>query len=117
VSRPEPPPCPHCLPEESDLDCESVDVGVGIIYGPWYCNACGWSELGTYEERQRNVPAGWYQDRGGNLINKERERSEIQTGLARLGLPTDLADHLYPNDPDPQPQPTPDPGSSTDDPC
>ncbi len=33
--------CPKCN-EECDRD--EVNVGVGIIYGPWYCLNCFWHE-------------------------------------------------------------------------
>jgi ribosomal protein S27AE len=37
--------CPNCGDE-----CwrEHADVGVGIIYGPWGCGSCGWSESDEY---------------------------------------------------------------------
>ena len=38
--------CPNCGNDR--LDQESVDVGVGIIYGPLYC-PCGWSESPYYD--------------------------------------------------------------------
>lgn len=38
--------CPRC---KSPCDQDSVDVGVGIIYGPWGCNTCGWSEDARYD--------------------------------------------------------------------
>jgi hypothetical protein len=40
--------------EECGDDCyrESVDVGVGIIYGPWGCPSCGWSESSIYAHPQ-----------------------------------------------------------------
>lgn len=38
--------CPRC--GERDLDRDSVDVGVGIIYGPYGC-PCGWSESEEYD--------------------------------------------------------------------
>lgn len=28
---------------------EEVDVGVGIIYGPWGCGVCGWSDDPYYD--------------------------------------------------------------------
>ena len=43
---------------EYELDCpkcgeacwrEEVDVGVGIIYGPWGCECCGWSSDRRYD--------------------------------------------------------------------
>lgn len=33
--------CPKC---KEECDREEVDVGVGVISGPWCCNSCGWSE-------------------------------------------------------------------------
>jgi hypothetical protein len=28
---------------------EDVDIGVGILYGPWGCPGCGWSEDSEYD--------------------------------------------------------------------
>lgn len=38
--------CPKCGDE---CDRDSVDVGVGVIHGPWGCPACGWSEDPEYD--------------------------------------------------------------------
>lgn len=38
--------CPKCN-EECWQD--SADVGVGVIYGPWGCPGCGWSEGEEYD--------------------------------------------------------------------
>lgn len=38
--------CPRCG-EHAERD--SVDVGVGIIHGPWGCSCCGWSESEQYD--------------------------------------------------------------------
>ena len=40
--------CPHCA---TACDRESADVGVGVIYGPWGCSNCGWSENPEYDSR------------------------------------------------------------------
>lgn len=47
--------CPHCT-----TDClrESVDVGIGVIYGPWGCPNCGWSEDDKYDSRTGVVRDG-----------------------------------------------------------
>jgi len=37
--------CPEC---SEACDRDAVDVGVGVIYGPWGCNTCGWSEDPKY---------------------------------------------------------------------
>ncbi|MBY3263845.1 hypothetical protein HFO15_19655 [Rhizobium laguerreae] len=39
--------CPRC--SEGELYQDSVDVGVGVIYGPWGCPCCGWSESESYD--------------------------------------------------------------------
>lgn len=39
--------CPRC--SERELWREEADVGVGIIYGPWGCPCCGWSESEEYD--------------------------------------------------------------------
>jgi hypothetical protein len=47
--------CPHCA---ALSDCESVDVGVGVIHGPWGCSNCGWSECPEYDSRDGIRRAG-----------------------------------------------------------
>lgn len=41
--------CPHCGDECARDD---VDVGIGIMYGPWGCPNCGWSEDEKYDSRE-----------------------------------------------------------------
>ena len=41
--------CPHC---ESDCAREEVDIGVGIMTGPWGCPNCGWSDNPVYDCRE-----------------------------------------------------------------
>lgn len=41
--------CPHC---GEPCDREAVDVGVGVIHGPWGCGGCGWSEYPEYDSRK-----------------------------------------------------------------
>ncbi|HYC44496.1 MAG TPA: hypothetical protein VED01_03330 [Burkholderiales bacterium] len=38
--------CPEC---GSECDRDSVDVGVGVIHGPYGCLGCGWSENAEYD--------------------------------------------------------------------
>lgn len=59
--------CPKCSEE-----CwrESVDVEVGIIYGPWGCPACGWSEAPEYdcsEGPAKETDADYVADQFGGL--------------------------------------------------
>lgn len=39
--------CPKC--GGTELWQDSVDVGVGVIYGPFGCPECGWSEDSDYD--------------------------------------------------------------------
>lgn len=38
--------CPKCGTECARDD---VDIGVGMLYGPWGCPGCGWSEDSEYD--------------------------------------------------------------------
>jgi hypothetical protein len=51
--------CPKC-----GTECirDSVDVGVGVIDGPYGCPGCGWSEDSTYDLSAGKDPID---DRGG----------------------------------------------------
>jgi hypothetical protein len=40
---------PHC---GEPCDRDHVDVGIGVIYGPWGCANCGWSSDPTYDSRR-----------------------------------------------------------------
>ncbi len=40
--------CPYCG-EECGRD--EADIGIGIMYGPWGCGHCGWSESPEYDSR------------------------------------------------------------------
>ena len=57
--------CPKC---ERDCWRESVDVGIGIQYGPWGCE-CGWSESDEYsllDENKTGIDAkGGFTDQWG----------------------------------------------------
>ena len=47
--------CPHCG-EECCRD--DVNVGIGIMYGPWGCPNCGWSEYEEHDSREGVRGAG-----------------------------------------------------------
>ena len=49
--------CPNC--KAKDLWRDSVDVGVGTIYGPYGCE-CGWSEDEKYNQLKGN--GGWQEE-------------------------------------------------------
>lgn len=59
--------CEKC---ETSCERDEVDVGVGIIYGPWGCPNCGWSEDPKYDlsDGQSNIhESGWIKDQWGGL--------------------------------------------------
>lgn len=51
--------CPKC---SSECHRDSVDVGVGIIYGPYGCPSCGWSEYPEYDLSDGQSPVN---EKGG----------------------------------------------------
>ena len=62
--------CPKCTAE---CGRDEVDVGVGVIEGPWGCPNCGWSEDPRYDlsdgqSAHRN--GGVIDSRGGWTRNK-----------------------------------------------
>lgn len=81
-------PCPKC---DDPCDRDSVDVGVGIIHGPWGCSQCGWSEDPDYDRSSGPAPAdsfkpGWYSDQFGSLHSKARLAEDIRAAGERFGL-------------------------------
>lgn len=73
--------CPKCG-EECDRD--EVDVGVGVIYGPWGC-ACGWSSDPRYDSSDGPSPA--------RLENPDHF-VDSQGGLTPLAGIADKLDHF-----------------------
>lgn len=53
--------CPNC---QTECARDDVDVGVGIIYGPWGCPGCGWSESEEYDLSKGRSPLD---DKGGAI--------------------------------------------------
>ncbi len=68
--------CPEC--GEEDLHREEVDVGVGVITGPFGCLNCGWSEDPYFDsthgpcQAQKDNP-GWIVSPIGGMFRKEQE--------------------------------------------
>jgi len=56
--------CPKCGSEECWQD--HADVGVGIIFGPWGCPECGWSEYDEYDLSEGKDPV----DEKGGVIDQ-----------------------------------------------
>lgn len=69
--------CPQCGQE---CDRDSVDVGVGVIHGPWGCYGCGWSEYDRQRAETENH--GYYCDPTGGLHRIEA----IVARCERFGL-------------------------------
>lgn len=83
--------CPNC-----DHECyrDEIDVGVGIIYGPWGC-PCGWSEDPKYNQLDgpKKTKGGYTLDQyggatppGGYDVNHDPKRFEkvIRRDLKRI---------------------------------
>lgn len=60
--------CPKCGVEGA-LWRDSVDVGVGVMYGPWGCRNCGWSSDPAYDvsDGVTETPEGYRRDQYGSL--------------------------------------------------
>ncbi len=59
--------CPKC---GATCDRESADVGVGVIYGPWGCPDCQWSEDPKYDlssGQGRTTEQGGLRDQYGGV--------------------------------------------------
>lgn len=86
--------CPKCG-EECWRD--DVDVGVGIIYGPYGCPGCGWSEDREYDHSNGVAPAqtehpDWYVTQWGQMVHKDR----LREGAARFGIDPTVIDEVFP---------------------
>lgn len=53
--------CPKC---HAECQCDSVHNGVALIYGPYGCPQCGWSENEEYDLSTRKSPVD---ERGGAI--------------------------------------------------
>lgn len=54
--------CPNC--NQNSCWRDEVDIGVGVQYGPWQCDNCGW-----YEGHEADV----VRDLAAEIIDKEPE--------------------------------------------
>lgn len=84
--------CPKC---NEPCDRDSVDVGVGIIYGPYGC-ACGWSEDPRYDRSNGPSPAqlehpDYYVDSMGGMQSVQ----SIVDGCARFGIPREMVEETF----------------------
>ena len=53
--------CPRC-----GAECvrDEVDIGIGVMCGPWGCGDCGWSEYPEYDRSNPDRQPG-LDERGG----------------------------------------------------
>lgn len=88
--------CPKC---EGECVRDEVDVAVGIIYGPWGCYSCGWSEDPRYDRSEgpspEQIKAGnsRYVDPCGGIQSVDR----IVEGCQRFGIPESLVRDAFDN--------------------
>ena len=77
--------CPKCKSPEVWRD--SVDVGVGIMHGPYGCSDCGWSEDERYDQSEGSkYESGCLTDQWGGLhpMFKSIEENEKEIEERRL---------------------------------
>lgn len=85
--------CPKC---GTECHRDEADVGVGVIYGPWGCPGCGWSENPEYDHSEGKPPAaadhpGRYVDQFGNAHSLERMKEDV----SRFGLDPAVIDDAF----------------------
>jgi hypothetical protein len=79
--------CDKCG-EECNRD--EVDVGVGVITGPWGCPGCGWSEDEAYDltnpdrDKHDPTPEGWRKDQYGGLHSLKRDEEIREAAMEKL---------------------------------
>jgi hypothetical protein len=79
------PLCPHCYKFggiQIAVWRDSVDVGVGVIHGPWGCGNCGWSSDPEYDRRDGDSPAqiehpDAFVDQYGGLTPRKRLQDKL----------------------------------------
>lgn len=54
--------CPKC--GSAELWRDSVNIGVGVIYGPWGCGDCFWSQDEEYDLSGDTLP---FDEKGGMI--------------------------------------------------
>lgn len=66
--------CPNC--GSQNIERDEVDVGVGVIYGPYGCHDCGWSADPEYDlsdpDRSQIDEKGGAFDQFGNYYPRIR---------------------------------------------
>lgn len=79
--------CPKC---GGECDRDRVDIGVGIMHGPWGCTQCAWSESEEYDLSDGRSPV----DAKGGVIDQYGRYHPPGSSLAlayRLAEPPGLA--------------------------
>lgn len=79
--------CPKC---GGDCDRDEVDVGVGVIHGPYGCFECGWSESAEYDssegvsQKEQENPDFMVDPQGGMI-----RKSAVEGRLKHFGVNTE----------------------------
>ncbi len=60
--------CPRC--GNSQMACDEIDFGVGVIQGPYWCDECGW-----YEGEASAQLRAWFD---------ENEKAKIKPSLTEV---------------------------------
>ncbi len=87
--------CPKC-----GTDCyrDSADVGVGVIYGPWGCPGCAWSESSEYDRSDGRTPPaaidwpGYYVSQFGRATPV----AQLRARAAEFGINPAVIDDVFP---------------------
>jgi len=86
--------CPRC--NYDNLWREHADVGIGVIYGPWGCSMCGWSE---YEEYDLDFGGGVQDD--GSFLDQYGMQYPATHHLSKIILRESKVDESRPKPPPP----------------
>ena len=85
--------CPKC---ECECFRDSVDVEVGVIYGPYGCPECGWSESPEYDRSEGLSPAQkkypkYYVDQWGGMTPIQG----IIDKCSNFGIPKETVEEAF----------------------
>ena len=67
--------CPKC---QTECDRDEVDVGVGVVNGPWGCPRCGWSEYEEYDLSDGKDPI----QEDGSVLDQYGGRHPAKSSIA-----------------------------------
>lgn len=85
--------CPNC---GGECECDEVDIGVGVLHGPYGCPACHWSQDSYYDSSKGESQAAkdnpnFYVDNKGGMIRK----SAIVERAEHFGIPKEVTEEVF----------------------